>query len=90
MLDRTTMNMAAKRGLDLWFYRSCVDSAVENRLMVSLVESDDDSHVTYRVKDDGFYFDRAWGVDSEEWPNWIQGAWHIRLLLDAMSLVLRG
>lgn len=89
-ISKTTMAMAERRGIDLWFHNAGYDSdEPKDRLMISLEESNHDGHMLYRITDDGLFFVSAHGYDSEDWPNWIRDEKHLRALLDAMAKELR-
>ena len=91
-ISKTTMTMAERRGIDLWFHNASLyllpahydSDKPDDRLMISLEDSDHDGHVLYRIADDGLFFVAAHGYDSEDWPLWIRDEKHLRTLLDAM------
>tara|TARA_R110000824_G_scaffold44560_3_gene129508 strand:- start:1665 stop:1934 length:270 start_codon:yes stop_codon:yes gene_type:complete len=83
ILSKTTMNMAEKRNIDLWFHEE------STQLMVSLLDCDHDAHVNYKVSPDGLFFDQAHGYDSEDWPNWISDEKQLRALLPLMAAEMK-
>ena len=87
-LTKTTINMAAKRGLsiqpgiggngnDQW-------KTIEITGLGDDGEPWDEFAAAYRITDDGWFFDcSCWGV--EDWPLWIPDENRLRELLDLMA-----
>jgi len=89
-ISKTTINMAAKRGVSIIIY---VNQGDKNETLVEFCgigedgEAIDEFTAMYCLTADGLHWrGSCFSGLTEEWPNWITDDSHLRGLLDAMAV----
>ena len=95
MITKTTINMAARRGVSFLLTEndqchslktsSRVDTLEISRL-IGLDEPADEFAALYRITDDGLFFMGSCRENAEEWPQWIPDERTLRDLMHAIAM----
>ena len=96
MISKTTINMAAKRGMDLtvseWTQQQLATAgrktSRDSVTVLEIADPDSDASVWYTVERNGFALVNA--TYGTEWPCLIEDEKHLRTLLNDMAAELVG